>query len=368
MFEPKTYAEKRAAMNEILTQQLANVVLRIADPQTKPHVQMMLEQYGRGQQTLRDVEANRVLGPVAFEDQVTYANSQTILDYLMSNVGRTYFGTEHHTLAPNGSIGTPGFGIKFKDWLASLPEYDNSISKDMVSGFYRDTVTNGMGNPLPLLILRNGNELIAVLFRVYVSVMTLNLDHVPADYRWESTSHYPLRGEMFSYRGDLTVAKLEEELTAALAVHGITDLVKPKLPELPESEVVSENVVVRDFETDMVRLSDPEIFDADRDLIHAHWSSIFDKQLADDPTKEIYDQKARLTIALFGPVNILEFEDWKEEHHEAHKQMIEAGDVIDDSGMEREETEDGDVEATDDAEQSNPGDEDMPAGRCVSME
>lgn len=232
MFEPTTYQEKRSALNEMLLQQLVNVVLRGADAQTRAQMQMMLEQYGRGGQLLRDGEAARLLGPVEKEEGVQYADAALILEYLKANVGRTYFGTEEHTSAPDGSIGTAGFGKKFNEWLSSLPAFDQSVSPTIQSGFYRDEMTRQQ--PLPILVIRHGDEMTVVLFSMYVSVMTLNLARTPAGYNWEAPNHYPLRGEMYTYRGNLTVAEFEAQFAAALSMQGIGALHTPKLPEATE--------------------------------------------------------------------------------------------------------------------------------------
>lgn len=226
MFEPKTYQDKRAALNEMAVQQLMNLVLRTADPTTQAQVQMMMEQYGIGHQRLRDAEAERVLGPVVEAEGAEYMTAQTILDYLKANVGRTYFGTEEHTDAPEGSIGTAGFGKKFKEWLAELPEYDTVLSKDIVSGFYRDTASI-YGQTLPLLVIRHGDEITVTVFNRYVSVMTLNLAHVPAEYNWANKTHQVLRGELFTYRGNLTKAEFKAELAAALSAQGVTTFSEP---------------------------------------------------------------------------------------------------------------------------------------------
>lgn len=244
MFQPNSYHEKRNTLNEMLIQQLTGFVMRTADPQTRTHLQGALEQYGRGQQLLRDQEATRVLGPVVREDGVEYVDAPTILEYLKANVGRTYFGTEEHTSAPDGSIGTAGFGKKFADWLASLPAFDASLSKDVQSGFYRDEHTTS--KPLPLLLIRTGDEVTVVVFYKYVSVMTLNLAHVPADYRWESANHYPLRGEMFTYRGNIARSEFEAQFAAALSGQGIQALHTPVLSEVSAGLAETEEKVVVD--------------------------------------------------------------------------------------------------------------------------
>ncbi len=239
MFEPKDYHSKRAALNEIALQQLMNIVYRSGDQNTRAQLEMLMNQFGNGQQKLRDEEANRQLGGV-FQGQegVEYASPQLILDYLKANVGRTYFGTEEHTSAPQGSIGTAEFGTKFKDWIDSLPNYDASISTNMQSGFYVDTMTR-QGQKIPVLVLAYGTELITVVFHVHVSIMVLNLAYVPTEYNWANTHHYALRGEMYSYRNNLTVADLESLLSQALAAHTNLPLNKPAALPVSEELVTS---------------------------------------------------------------------------------------------------------------------------------
>lgn len=236
MFEAKTYQEKRAALNEILLQQLLNVVMN--SPSTTDIQRKGLlgatEQYGRAQQILRDKEAAAILGDVEIPASETPATQGFILNTLIQNLGRSYFGTEEKTPAEDGAIGTPGFDHKFKDWLAGLPEYDNTLSKDIATGFYRDTMTRGPKQPLPLLVLREPGtqEITVVLYSAYVSIMTLNLAHVPADYRWDVQNHYALRGEMYTYRNSLTTHQVETLIAQALIEHTETPF-KAYVPAAP---------------------------------------------------------------------------------------------------------------------------------------
>lgn len=228
MFQPNTYQEKRGALNEILLQQLAGIIGR-AIPAAQGQLQMILEQYGTGQQRLRDAEANNLLGKFEPTEGVEYATQPLIAEFLKANFGRTYFGVAEHTAAPDGSIGTAGFGKKFGDWLASLPNFDASISPNMAVGFYRDEMTHPTRQPLPILVLRNGDEMVAIIFFKYISIMALNLAHVPAEYNWSAANHYPLRGEMYTYRGDMTKVEFEAQFAAALADQGVTALHQPVL-------------------------------------------------------------------------------------------------------------------------------------------
>lgn len=219
MFESTTYAEKRSSLNEILLQQLLGEVLKLTDSAGRERLMDAFERYGRGQQLLRDKEAARLLGPTDASEGIEYVDASYMLDYLKANVGRTYFGVDEPTDAPEGSIGTAGFGKKFKDWLNELPAYDESVSKDIKTGFYKDTMT--APNQIPMLVLRTGDEATVVLFYKHVSVMTLNLARTPADYNWNQANHYLLRGEMYSYRGNIAKENFLQMLSEALKGQGV---------------------------------------------------------------------------------------------------------------------------------------------------
>lgn len=249
MFEPKDYHSKRAALNEIALQQILNIVYRSGDQATKSQIEVLAQQFGEGQQRLRDEEANRVLGKFVPVEGVEYADGQTVLEYLKANVGRTYFGTEEHTSAPQGSIGTAEFGKKFAEWLNSLPEYDASVSVNLQTGFYADTMTVS-GQKIPLVVLRYGDEIITIVFRRYVSLVVLNVAHIPADYSWDRPHHYALRGEMYSYRNNLSVADLESLLALALSAHTNLPLNKPTPPAVSEELVTTGYSQVVDAEAE----------------------------------------------------------------------------------------------------------------------
>ncbi|WJJ55158.1 hypothetical protein [Xanthomonas phage RTH11] len=237
MFHPETYQAKRSSLNEIMLQQLVTFMRSVMPAEGKRVIDNMFDQYARGQDALKSAEAERVLGPVVKEEGVDYADRGLIFEYMKANLGRTYFDMDEKTAAPDGSIGTAGFGTKFKDWLASLPDFDESISPDMQTGFYRDDNTLGgaqHGNKsLPVLVLRHGSQLIASVYNNYLSPVVLHLDHIPTDFPWHLKSKSALRSEMYAYRGDLKVSELEELLGAALATAGVTNAVQaPVLPEV----------------------------------------------------------------------------------------------------------------------------------------
>lgn len=355
MFQPSEYHDKRSAMNEILLQQLVGLVQGLIPavhaaaggsraPQELTHAlgqahqssQQMLQNYGIGMQAIKNKEADRILGPVERIEGVSYADSAMVLEYLKANVGRTYFGTEEKTSAPDGSVGTAGFGKKFKDWLADLPDYDLVVSKDIAPGFYKDT-NSQPGMSIPLLALRRNNEVIIIVFRKYISVDVLNLDYVPADFRWDSHSKFALRGELYSYRGDLTVSELESLFLSALSTQGITTVNKPELPvvtnglsqvvesdEEParaetdvngvEGDVYSENETPAsdDFEARLQVLR--EVADAGtKQELYDVLNRLASEAFRENPTEETYNKMLRVSAAFHGPGDAFAWNDMSDE-------------------------------------------------------
>lgn len=233
MFEPKTFQEKRAAMTEILLQQVLNEVLRITPVENRERLMQAFGNYARGMQSLRDREAERVLGPVIHEEGQRVADLTVIRDYLEANLGRTYFDFVNHTKAADGAIGTAGFK-KFNDWVKELPELDVAMSREIQTGFYRDSSTV-FGRNIPILLIRKGPEVTVIIFNQHYAANTLHLDYVAKDYRWDAANHYPLRGEMYTYRNSLTVEQFEAAFAEALAQHTDTPLARPEVPEVVET-------------------------------------------------------------------------------------------------------------------------------------
>lgn len=234
MFEPKSFQEKRAAMSEILLQQVLNEVLRIAPTENRERLMQAFGNYARGMQSLRDREAARVLGPEVHAEGEKVADLTVVRDYLEANLGRTYFDFVIHTKAADGAIGTAGFSKKFNDWVKELPELDVAMSREIQTGFYRDSSTV-FGRNIPILLIRKGSEITVFIFNQHYAANTLHLDHVAEDYRWDAANHYPLRGEMYTYRSSLTVAQFEEAFAAALAQHTDTPLARPEVKEVVET-------------------------------------------------------------------------------------------------------------------------------------
>lgn len=234
MFEPKTFQEKRAAMTEILCQQILQEVLRMSPTEGRDRLFQAFGSYARGMQGLRDREALRILGPEVHAEGERIADLTVIRDYLEANLGRTYFDFVNHTKAADGAIGTAGFGKKFNDWVKELPELDVAMSREIQTGFYRDSSTV-FGRNIPVLLIRKGPEVTVIIFNQHYAANTLHLDYVDENYRWDAANHYPLRGEMYTYRSSLTVEQFEEAFAEALAQHTETPLARPEVKEVVET-------------------------------------------------------------------------------------------------------------------------------------
>ncbi|QVD49394.1 hypothetical protein LUCX_324 [Xanthomonas phage vB_XciM_LucasX] len=232
MFEPKSYLEERLALAEIFQQSLAQTLLAVVPREQRPQIQYLFEHYGRSQQLLRDKEAKRVVGEPVLEEGVAYLDQTKLLEYLKANLGRTYFGTEEETGAPDGSIGTKGFGTKFADWLKSLPDMDKSFAKNMPSGFYSDV---SRGAPAPILVLNFGSRLLIAGYHVYLGVFSIYLDHVPADFKWEMEDKRALRGEAVTYFNDIKLGDFETEFLKAMSAQGIGEIKIPQAPAAAEA-------------------------------------------------------------------------------------------------------------------------------------
>lgn len=350
MFQPSEYQDKRAVLNEILLQQMVGLVqglipaihnaatsnrpseaLMGALGQAQQASQTMLQQFGIGMQALKNKEAERILGPVQFVEGEKYADPALVLEYLKANVGRTYFGTSEKTSAPEGSIGTAGFGKKFKDWLNDLQDFDLVLSKDLKPGFYKDTHSNGVGkDPMPLLVLRRGEELIVVAYRKYASIDVLNLPYVPEDFRWDSHSKFALRGEMYSYRGDLTVAELETLFGEALATQGITTVHQPVLAEVTNGllQVVDTEVTPADVANDQKPSEFAEL-EAEADpavkkAIYNRLSRQYNEAFVANPNEDTYNARLRLSAAYYGPGDAFAWSSMDEAEKTAAVERVKA--------------------------------------------
>lgn len=238
MFEPTTFAERRANLNETMLHRLLSVQLRAGqklqnpslrrDAQGRPQTELQVHEeanelltyhfqdYSRRSQQLRDIHAAEVLGPVVEKEGQTLVNVPVLSDLIKNNLGKAWFlGAEGISLAKDGTVGTAGFGTKYKDWVESLPDLDDAMDDDITSGFYKDGLS-GIGIPVAALVIRYGDEVISIIFTGQFGASVINLAHT-------KLRKGALRSEQYSYRQnvpeDIFLAELQKALTSA----GVSD-------------------------------------------------------------------------------------------------------------------------------------------------
>lgn len=246
MFEAVTYHEKRVALAEVILSQTMGIVDLIIDTNTTngklaaAHLNQLRQQYANATQVLADGEAARVLGPAPEENEQT-ATRSFVLGSLTNNLGRTYLGV-NETAAADGAIGTAGFGTKFKDWVASLPNLRTELL-DPSTGFYCDSDTL-MGQDIPCLLIRDGQTVYHVVYANGLGIHELHLDHLPeiAKTPHPVAGFNQLRREFITYRKSMTKDQFDAALAGAIAAHTDTPYVAfvEAEPEVQSAEETNE--------------------------------------------------------------------------------------------------------------------------------
>lgn len=238
MFEPTSFADRRANLNETMMHRMLAVQLRLGqklqnpvlrrDAQGNPQTELQCHQeansqlqyhfqdYSRRMQQLRDQYAAEVLGPVVEAEGQTLVNVPIMLDLIKNNLGKAWFlGTENASQAADGTVGTAGFGIKYKDWVESLPDLDDSLTDDIQSGFYKDGLS-GIGIPVASLVIRHGDEVLSIVFTGQFGASVVNLAHT-------KLRQGALRSEQYSYRQNVPLDVFAAEFDKALRAAGVAD-------------------------------------------------------------------------------------------------------------------------------------------------
>ena len=238
MFEPTSFADRRSNLNETMMHRMLAVQLRLGqklqnpalrrdaqgNPQTElqchqeanSQLQLHFQDYSRRMQQLRDKYAEEVLGPVVEAEGQTLVNVQIMLDLIKNNLGKAWFlGAENASQAVDGTVGTAGFGIKYKDWVESLPDLDDSLTDDIQSGFYKDGLS-GIGIPVAALVIRYGDEVLSIVFTGQFGASVVNLAHT-------KLRQGALRSEQYSYRQNVPLDVFAAEFDKALRAAGVAD-------------------------------------------------------------------------------------------------------------------------------------------------
>lgn len=245
MFEPTTFGERRSNLNETMMHRMLAVQLRLGQKLQNPalrrdaqgnlqtelqchqeaneQLQYHFQDYSRRSQQLRDLHAAEVLGPVVEKEGETLVDVPLLIDLIKNNLGKAWFlGAENASTAADGTVGTAGFGKKYKDWVESLPDLDASMTDDIQSGFYKDGLS-GIGIPVAALVIRYGDEVISIIFTGQFGASVVNLAHT-------KLRQGALRSEQYSYRQNVPQSVFAHEFAKALTAAGVADTYQFALP------------------------------------------------------------------------------------------------------------------------------------------
>lgn len=240
MFEPKTYWEKRAGLTEAFVDQLARRLP--ADLQVS--IAPLLGKFQMEQYYLRCAESAEVVGIP--QDLATVATQPKIESLFKANLGRGYWQSPNaaSTTAPQGNVGTSSFGMKFANFMASLPRLDESVKPDMGSLLVADygRSRDPQVPCIPTLILvgntpQAGRTLNFITVYGQTTVETLYLDHLPAEFPWNLKDFW--RSEAVRYIGHLTVDQLVVGFASALQPHLQGKVIVDFELSLPEIDAIS---------------------------------------------------------------------------------------------------------------------------------
>lgn len=251
MFEPKTYTEKVAGLTTVMFKQLVGSLPEAVQQDFLPFYRQAMA----AEQLMKVGHANDVLGPVMIEDS-RRAQLAWVTALLSLNLGRVFFNNRLTGAKFDGALGTKSYGMKFKPWIASLPDMDDSFGVDMASGFYRDSSRDH-----PYFVAVVNNQIITYIASgPQVFAQQLYLEHLPPQYNWLGA-----REEIFPYRGDVTRVQVAVEFARAVIAEGVTTLV---IPQESHEEIMAAltaggfnttlEIVIDDAERPIEQLSPPE--------------------------------------------------------------------------------------------------------------
>jgi hypothetical protein len=228
MFEPKTYWEKRASLTEAFVEQL---VRRWPSDQQEQIVPLRTK-YQMEQYYLRCAESAEVVGTPA--DLTKIAGLAQIKSLLEHNLGRGYWQNHNAAVTPAADtcIGGTAYARKFREFMDGLPSISTAVRADMPSQFVADLGRSR--NPdvpsIPTLVIRGhtdeaGDTLNFITVFGALSVETIYLDHMPAQFPWTLQDYW--RSEAVRYLGHMTLLDLVVGLGQALQAQQQTRLVIP---------------------------------------------------------------------------------------------------------------------------------------------
>lgn len=214
MFEPKTYQERRARLNEITVHQL----LQTFAPMMGEAGMEMIRNYNQAEMRLRRDESLRVLGTpeLAIEEAVS---TDYITGLARANLGRTFFNAKAAGTTIENAIGTKGFGMKYKDWLNGLPTVAQVLegrSYPAVAAY--ETVDPSKGQiRIPVFVIDDLDEEIhlVTITASQASIVSLSIPSLPEGFSFSNETAF--QHETYPYRGGLRIEQFTKKFAQALA-------------------------------------------------------------------------------------------------------------------------------------------------------
>lgn len=217
MFEPKTYWEQRAALNEALSHQLLTLLEQVAPDAVKGFA----ENWMMRQDAIKRFEVDRVLGPSSNIPSPTQADENWINVIFQINFGRFFSLGVNLFEADPSAIGSNR--EDFDKWVEALPELTESLNPSQPPQFYRESSQDPNSPDGVIFAFTHGGMLYAMTSGNYTHIQQISLAHLPSDFTW-GTPYF--RNEFFGYRSDLDRGVFVQALSEAIRAQTPADEVR----------------------------------------------------------------------------------------------------------------------------------------------
>ena len=339
MFEPKTFWEKRTALLEDAFATLCESIGADA----------LVSQHRNQIEVLKLAEADRMLGPVDITDaSATYERTGQLLVERFKNIGLVYHAPEE---GDDESVPTiPRENILLR--VNSLPSLDDAMGPDLATAVYRVEMADG--TVVPALVIKKALQV--YVFSVGedgIYPVAVSLKNMPADFTWNTEDKLAWRSEIFRYRQDLTFSSLTDRLDNSLVALDFTavDAEYVLWAEQAEKERVAREADLKAAE-DFIN-TPPATVEAEG--TEAAAAIVADAAANDDSAAETADnaegKNASKLRGLDSPIAQIDDAPFERGENPLFQHVDEAaffaGDAdvtVDESGLEAEVVEDGDVE------------------------
>lgn len=272
MFEPKTYHDKCAHLQQLLLGELIHTLPEEQLAQIAPTYAKVMQANLR----LKIVHAEDVLGAVTIPAGER-AQLNWVRRLLTANLGKPFFNKQLAGASHEGALGTKSHGTKWKTLLEQLPElYDDMRNGALANGFYVDrSVQVVRGDlPIPYLVIKTAEQVMLFGFNGAQLVgHQIYTNHLPKDFSWHQAEQ-----EMFPYRADISRGDLAVAFANALINQGVTSLVVP----FDGAELVKQALIDAGLDTVLTLLDDPEAEPGERALSEEEIAAEADEEPLED--------------------------------------------------------------------------------------